>query len=200
MDDFDCDVYWSCFRGEATFKECPDGFGFDPARVRFDEPCDYLFKVNCTGREGLGEPQGTGVCERKNGIFPHEDADTCDQYYTCENNEPTKSTCPPGLHFRLDELVCDWPAAANRGACGAKKSIGNFTCDPEIEYFTPAKQKIQHPTFAHNDCRKFYVCKNGIDPAISSCDYGLVYSIDDATCDIPANVPDCATYYDEEEA
>ncbi|XP_037082830.1 protein obstructor-E-like [Pollicipes pollicipes] len=197
IDPDECDTYWDCFRGEAVKKECKDGWAFDPNRVQLAEPCDYIFNVDCYGRESLGEPLGTGVCERQNGIYAHEDPEVCDKYYSCSDDTPTQLICSPGLHYNISSRTCDWPQSANRGSCGQRTSLDGFTCDPSIDYFTPSNQKIAHPTFAHpEDCTKFYVCKNGIEPALSGCDEGLVYSEEISACDDPVNVPECADWFD----
>ncbi|KAF0299848.1 Protein obstructor-E [Amphibalanus amphitrite] len=195
-DPYQCDLYWECFRGEAKLMKCADGLAFDPERVRTQrEPCDYLFNVNCTGREELQEPKPTEHCPRANGLFPHET--DCGKYYSCKDSVAQERLCSPGLHFSLKTKTCDWEAAAGRGSCDTLQSIGDFTCDPSVDYFTPDNQKIVHPTFPNlEDCALFYVCKNGVVPAISKCNYGLVYNTVTAGCDDPVNVPECATYYD----
>ncbi|XP_037082539.1 protein obstructor-E-like, partial [Pollicipes pollicipes] len=198
----ECDKYWDCFRGTPEPVYCPDGHAFDPALIHLREPCDYIFSVDCTGRELLGDPLGTGVCVRENGLYAHEDPNICDRYYTCKKNVPTLRLCPPGLHFNLDLRSCDWPEGAQRGACGALQTLDNITCDPSQEFFfTSANQKIVHPTFPHpTDCQRFYVCKNGIAPSIGRCDEGLVYSTATFACEKPADVPDCADYYNSPDA
>ncbi|KAF0299847.1 Protein obstructor-E [Amphibalanus amphitrite] len=194
-DPYWCDRYWDCFKGEATPVDCDDGTAFDPRRITQANPCDYIYKVNCTGREALGDPLGTGVCERMNGVYAHEDPNVCDKYYTCENNKPTLLACAPGLHFNPVNRLCDWPTAAKRGACDARTSLDGFTCDDK-EYFTPSGQKIAHPTFPHpEDCTKFYVCKGGRVPALSGCDEGLVYNTQTSNCDVIENVPECDPNY-----
>ena len=186
-----CDQYWECFRGQAEKKNCSDGLAFDPKRVETQrEPCDYIFNVDCTGREGLGEPQSTAHCERANGLFPHEN--DCGLYYSCKDGKETRQQCPPGLHFSLKTKTCDWETVAGRGGnCKVLRSLGNFTCDPDVDYFTKDNQKISNPTFAnYDDCALFYVCKNGIQPAIAKCDAGLVFNDIEKKCDLPINVPD----------
>ncbi|XP_037080554.1 protein obstructor-E-like [Pollicipes pollicipes] len=193
----ECDKYWDCFKGTATPVYCRDGWAFDPNLVVKANPCDYIFKVDCTGREILGEPQGTGVCVRQNGVYPHDDPNVCGKYYTCTDNVPTLLLCSPGLHFNTRTNTCDWPASARRGACDARRTLDGFTCDPTKEYFTADNQKIVHPNFAHpENCSLFYVCKNGIEPAISGCDEGLVFSEAISACDVPENVPECNPDYE----
>lgn len=188
----ECDKYWSCFKNVSTPKYCADGLAFDPALVTQANPCDLLFKVDCTGRETLGDPLGTGVCYRQNGVYAHENPDVCDQYYICTDDAASSAMCPPGLHFREDTKMCDWPHAANRGDCGALRSLPDgFSCDPNVVQKTAAGQPLVHTKFAHSgDCTKFYVCKNKIDPALSGCDEGLVFNQQTYACDVPENVPE----------
>ena len=185
-----CDRYWDCFKGKATPIDCADGLAYDPGRITQANPCDYIYKVDCTGRETLADPIGTGVCERMNGVYPHEDPNVCDQYYVCKDDVPTLHHCAPGLHYNPDNKLCDWPTAAKRGACEARVSLDGFTCDGK-EYFTKDGQKIVHPRFPHpDDCNKFYVCKEGQTPAISGCSEGEVFNSETKVCDLPENVPE----------
>lgn len=199
----ECDKFWDCFRGEATATYCPDGYAFDPTKPRDRDPCDYIFNVDCRGRQTLGEPLGTGVCIRQNGIYAHEDPLVCDKYYSCLEDVPEVRDCPPGLHYNVDTHLCDWPASAQRGDCEALRSLPDgFTCDPKKQYFSKTTGlPMVHPTFPHpEDCQRFYVCKNGVLPSIGRCDEGLVFSTETSACENPEIVPDCADYYKSADA
>jgi len=207
-----CDGYWECFRGNATFKECPDGLAFDPTKwsqaQRLD-PCDYVDDVNCTGRELLFPPSGTGPCERKNGVYAvGREKGVCDKYVICKQDIPTYRDCPPGLHFSEVSKVCVWPDKADTETCTAIQSLQTtgeenetaFTCDSTKEFFLPTGQKIAHPKFPDlGDCRKFYLCLSGVTPRAGSCDYGTVFNDNTTQCDDPLNVLGCEDYYTYEE-
>lgn len=64
-----------------------------------------------------------------------------------------------------------------------------FQC-PDGEVQGPSGRNLPHPTFPHpEDCQKFYICRNGVQPQKGSCSYGTVYNEETFTCDKPANVP-----------
>jgi len=203
----ECNKYWECFRGVHEEKYCDDGLGFDPQRYTSGQtnPCDYLYKLDC---EAAGlvviTPPRTDIeagCLRANGIYPHVDPNICDEYYTCTDGKATLALCPPGLHFNNQSKLCDWPAAAKRGTCTKLRSLPDgFTCNPSKSYYTASKQKMVHPKFPNtNDCTKFYVCQNGIEPAISGCDPGLVFNERTSDCDVVENVPECDPDYNYED-
>lgn len=64
-----------------------------------------------------------------------------------------------------------------------------FSC-PEGEVMGPNGRTLPHPTFAHpDDCQKFYICRNGVEPQYGSCPAGMVYNEETFKCDEPDNVP-----------
>lgn len=64
-----------------------------------------------------------------------------------------------------------------------------FSC-PDGEVQSLDGRALPHPTFAHpDDCQKFYICRNGVQPQKGACSEGTVYNEDTFTCDDPANVP-----------
>lgn len=73
--------------------------------------------------------------------------------------------------------------------CSADLLDDGFSC-PDGEVQGPDGRALPHPTFAHpEDCQKFYICRNGVQPQKGSCSAGTVYNEDTFTCDDPANVP-----------
>lgn len=194
--DLFCDVYWDCSAGKTglgVFTLCPNGLVFSPQRyenTNLDEPCDYPINVNCTGYELYSDPLGTDVCIYKNGVFPHEDLEVCDQFYICEQDRASLQQCPPGTRFDVEELVCALPQPGDERVCENKQTTsGGFMCKKGVDYFTPAGQKIAHPRFAMEaDCRKFNYCLNGEHPREGSCDIGLVFSDETKQCQDPSTV------------
>lgn len=64
-----------------------------------------------------------------------------------------------------------------------------FSC-PDGETVGPNGRALPHPTFAHpEDCRLFYICRNGVVPQHGSCPEGDVYNEDSFKCDEPTAVP-----------
>lgn len=85
-----------------------------------------------------------------------------------------------------------WPATANREGCKeAKKELKDgFSCPTEKPKNDANGQVVAHPHFAHpEDCQKFYVCLNGIEPRELSCAAGEVFNDEQKRCDNPENVP-----------
>lgn len=60
----------------------------------------------------------------------------------------------------------------------------------------PNGRKLPHPTFPHpEDCQKFYICRNGVQPQKGSCSDRKVYNDETFQCDDPQNVPGWLVYY-----
>jgi len=196
-----CDYFWRCNRGEAEAMECEDGHAFDPRLRGNIYPCDYAFKVNCTGREQLQTPI-PGIdpeCERQHGIYP--DPELCGVYYTCKNGVATRTSCASNLHFHIESRQCLWPEDAGRGNCDAREKVGNFSCPLDATKALDANGNWNNnPTYLNpEDCRLFYVCLNGITPQQGGCPVGTVFNDVTQKCDDPSNVPGCENYYGSED-
>ena len=71
----------------------------------------------------------------------------------------------------------------------AGKLKDGFECPKEAQVDSNG-QAVAHPKFAHpDDCQKFYVCLNGVQPRELGCSLGEVYNEQDQKCDAPENVP-----------
>lgn len=185
-----CDKYWDCLDGNAQARYCADGFAFKFGRRRTGDPCDYEWHVDCEGKV-LQAPQGTGVCERKNGYYPHEDPDVCTSYYICNDNNPELNNCSPGTHYNIAKRVCDWKEVAQRGACGVKQVVDGFTC-PGVG------KEGHHPRYTdERDCRAFFVCLNGVTPQNANCPLGELFDDVALDCKFYALVSSCVDYYKE---
>lgn len=122
-------------------------------------------------------------------------------------------TCVAGLHFNTETGTCVWPDMANRVGCGSnansqldrrcleinnlstylsltEKLSDGFQCPKDYPKADKNGQSVTHPNFPHpEDCTKFYICLNGVEPRHGNCDAGLVYNEDLQRCDEPENVP-----------
>ncbi|XP_037080011.1 protein obstructor-E-like [Pollicipes pollicipes] len=193
-----CDYFWRCTRDVAELKQCEDGHAFNPRLRGTIYPCDYSFSTNCTGRTLLQDPRPgpDPQCERQHGIFA--DPQLCDTYYVCKNGVATRTQCAPGLHVALDSRECVWPEAANRGACDARERLGDFSCPPDAANALDVHgNRESNPTYAHDDCRYFYVCLNGVKPSLGGCPEGTVFNDVSGKCDDPINVAGCENYYED---
>lgn len=107
-----------------------------------------------------------------------------------------------GLHFDENTGTCVWPEVANRENCQTQKKElkDGFVC-PKEKKNDASGQVVAHPHFAHpQDCQKFYVCLNGIEPRELKCEEGEVFSEETKKCDDPATVPGCEDWYTAEAA
>lgn len=200
---------------------------FDP-KINRTGKCDQPFSVVCGERRKLRKfeiqrflhstntivdfvepPQGnTTHCPRKNGIFRHPDSTICDIFYICVDGLHTQEKCMAPLVFDESTGTCTWVDVAGRENCVAEKKVlkDGFTC-PKVDKFDKNGQVIVHPQFEHpDDCTKFYVCINGIEPREVGCEnLDEVYNHETKLCDKPENVPGCEDWFegsdpDEEEA
>lgn len=193
-----CDKYYDCQDGVVKEKLCPDGLVFDQSIRRFNK-CDQPFNVDCGDRTELQPPRGTNdFCPRKNGFFAHPDSTICDLFYQCVDGESVENRCAAGLHFDEYSGTCVWPATANREGCkeDEKKLKDGFKCPTEKNKNDANGQIVAHPHFPHpDDCQKFYVCLNGIEPRELGCAAGEVFNDDTKRCDSPDSVPGCEDWY-----
>lgn len=199
-DPYQCDKYWECYDDIATEKLCPDGLVFPTYGNPRHERCDFPFNVICEDRLELQAPQTTLHCPRANGFYAHEDPAVCNIFYQCVGGEASETPCPGGLHFDEFAGTCAWPEASDRRGCGDATRVleDGFSCDHVNKTIQESNGlhldhlRFQHPT----DCQYFYVCLNGKTPRLSGCETGLVYNAVTMACDDPANVPECAHWYD----
>jgi len=199
-DEVQCDKYYECRDGIAKERLCPDGLVFDPS-LRKVNKCDQPFNVDCGDRTELQDPKGKNqYCPRKNGFFAHPDASVCDVFYTCVDGEYIENKCTGGLHFDEYTGTCVWPENANREGCvETKKELKDgFQCPKEKSKNDESGQIVAHPHFPHpEDCQKFYVCLNGVEPRELGCTAGEVFNDETKRCDAPENVPGCEDWYKE---
>lgn len=138
-------------------------------------------------------PKGKNdFCPRRNGFFAHPDSTVCDIFYTCVDGEYIENKCTGGLYFDEYSGTCVWPDGANREGCvEAKKELKDgFQCPKDKSKNDESGQIVAHPHFPHpEDCQKFYVCLNGIEPRELGCTTGEVFNDETKRCDAPENVP-----------
>ncbi|XP_014220361.1 protein obstructor-E-like [Trichogramma pretiosum] len=194
-----CDKFYECIDGLPIEKYCPDGLVFDPLNRKVNK-CDHVFNVDCGERLELQPPQPTKKCPRRNGFFAHPDPSVCNIFYNCIDGDAIEITCTTGLHFDEYSGTCVWPDSAGRQGCGevGKELSDGFRC-PKDTGLDSRGQAVDHPKYAHpEDCQKFYVCLNGVNPREQGCSDGTVYNDVAQRCDAPENVPGCEDWYKEE--
>ncbi|XP_060526912.1 protein obstructor-E-like isoform X1 [Cylas formicarius] len=191
-----CDLYYQCSKGEHEVKLCPDGLVFDDSDPNH-ERCDIPANVDCADRTALQPPKPSKGCPRANGYYRHDDPRACDKFFNCVDGVAHELPCPPGLVYDDVASTCAWPETSKRKCENSKRDAldDGFSC-PEGDIQGPDGRKLPHPTFAHpDDCQKFYICRNGVQPQKGSCANGTVYNEDTFTCEDPANVPGCENYF-----
>jgi len=199
VDPQQCDKYYHCSRGQYTEKLCPDGLIFDDTLGPRVEQCNYNFIVNCPEGKTQQQAQPSGIeCPRQNGRFEHEDPTNCKTYYECVNGVANTRECHAGLHFDEFSGVCDWASKGFRVGCEDRPKVlpDGFSCarnESQSQFGVPDRD---HQLFIHpEDCRKFYICYDGIYPEASGCPQGTVFNDLTLVCDDPANVQGCEDYY-----
>ncbi|GLH10772.1 Uncharacterized protein GBIM_15671 [Gryllus bimaculatus] len=141
--------------------------------------------------------QGAFQCPAKDGQY--EDPKQCDKFYDCDGGVPTEKLCPDGLVFDptiRKQNKCDQPFNVDCGdRIELQKLKDGFEC-PKDAQADGNGQAVAHPKFAHpEDCQKFYVCLNGVEPRELGCSLGEVYNEEDQKCDAPENVAGCEDWY-----
>ncbi|XP_023951162.1 protein obstructor-E [Bicyclus anynana] len=197
-DPYQCDLYYKCSKGKAEAKLCPDGLVFADENPN-KELCDIPSNVDCADRKELQEPKpGNKGCPRQNGYFKHSDPQACDKFFYCSEGIPNELPCPPGLYFDEETSNCDWKESVQRTCDQITKDVldDGFSC-PDGDTMGPNGRALPHPTFPHpEDCQKFYICRNGVQPQKGSCPSGKVYNEETFMCDEPEKVQGCENYYE----
>ncbi|ENN78821.1 hypothetical protein YQE_04721, partial [Dendroctonus ponderosae] len=137
------------------------------------------------------EPKPSKGCPRANGFYRHDDPQVCDKFFNCVDGKPIELPCPPGLIYDDVASTCAWPESSGRQCTNSKRDSldDGFSC-PEGNVQGPDGRTLPHPTFAHpEDCDKFYICRNGVQPQKGYCANKTVYNEESFRCDDPANVP-----------
>ncbi|KAK5649452.1 hypothetical protein RI129_000481 [Pyrocoelia pectoralis] len=193
-----CDLYYICSKGYGEPKLCPDGLVFDDSDPNH-ERCDIPANIDCGDRHALQQAKPSKGCPRANGYYRHDDPLACDKFYNCVDGRAHELPCPPGLVYDDIASTCAWPQDGHRKDCkNPKKDVldDGFIC-PDGPVPGPNGRPLPHPTFPHpDDCQKFYICRNGVQPQKGSCSPGSVYNEDTFTCDDPDNVSGCEKYYE----
>jgi len=194
-DPIQCDLYYTCTNNVPVAKLCKDGLVFRAENPK-KELCDLPQSVNCGDRTEFQEPIPSPGCPRQNGHFKVDAPASCDRYHNCINGVPEVVKCDTGLVYDEDQFGCVWPYATTVSCDKPKRNTlpDGFTC-PEKHELGPNDIFLPHPTYAHDECDKFYICKDGVEARLNRCDSYLVYNHDFAKCTDPEQVDRCKDFY-----
>jgi len=185
-----CDRYAACgAAGQKSIELCPDGLAFSIEK----QECDYLAKVDCTGRDALQEPRPSLHCPRQNGFFAVPSDVSCTQYVDCRDGVANILNCGAGAVY--DEIAgCVHPDQTTRKGCSATEKYG-FQCPTfGLTQRFGDHDRLPHPT----DCSLFYAClRNGL-PRLLSCQRPTVFNPESGLCEDQTVVPGCETFYKED--
>jgi len=105
-----CDVFWSCWGGEASRYQCAPGLAYHPeSRV-----CTWADQVESCKKEevvagGFQCPETPEIAQGAFSRHPHND--DCRLYYTCQQGVAREYGCPEGTVFQIH------PEIENQGFC-----------------------------------------------------------------------------------
>ncbi|CAG0880326.1 unnamed protein product [Cyprideis torosa] len=121
-DSYQCDRYYECVDNVISDKLCPDGLAYDDKYPK--GRCEFLYAVDCTGREELHqdliskfqcpenvtEELGGGRDGQRHQHPRYFDPDDCQTFYVCiDGVNPRKNGCPLGKVFNDVTKQCDDP-------------------------------------------------------------------------------------------
>jgi len=191
-DPYQCDRFAECSpHGKLKIDLCADGYALDLTTG----VCDLYNKVDCTGREKLQKPTGTGLCLRPSGNFPVPAEVSCSEYVDCREGQAFMQNCGHGAVF--DEILgCVHPDETSRVGCRAEDVFG-FKC-PE---FGENKRFGDHERLPHpDDCAFFYACLSTGQPRLLGCEKPMVFDAESGLCKDQHLVPGCEQRYPKEAA
>lgn len=107
----------------------------------------------------------------------------------CIDGVGSVMSCPPGLVYEDKASSCVWSVDATTN-CNVRRDAleDGFIC-PNENVIGPGGRILPHPTYPHpEDCAKFYICRNGVQPQKGQCEDGTVYNEESFRCTEPENV------------
>jgi len=113
-----CEVYYICTENVPKRHVCPATQLFD---LKYSG-CNWEQYVDCGDRirptnsapgPGTTSQPGDFDCPASDGLFANPK--DCTSYYSCAGFYATLMNCPPGLHFAIENTVCNFPAQVDCG-------------------------------------------------------------------------------------
>lgn len=176
----DCRKYIYCQEGVAKVFTCQGGLLWKQADANcvwpLDSDCPTLQKPTTSSLMPLNpnklpnspqalailkENYGTIECQLDvTGFYPNPY--DCSAYHFCNGGKDQVILCEPGLNYRSDKQVCDWPVNTN---CVPK-------CPSHVD-----KYRFIDP----RSCCRYYECING-RPVIQLCQYPLLFDVYTKQC------------------
>jgi len=206
-----CDLYYVCKNGEAKYKWCPDGKGWDdssnhPTRHR----CNFLVSVECDTRSNLQlvDISVDERCARANGANDHNDPNVCDKYIQCEEGFAYELPCAQTLVFdkgvgtcvRLNERTDEAKSCETEQEVDPLE-VDGFTCPATSNSGPAGSANPQHTIYPHPyKCPFYFSCYNNKYPNLFGCPEAekQVFHPDKKRCVSVEDGPDyCKCYYDD---
>lgn len=98
-----CNQFYVCSNSELSPRSCPAGLHFNAEQ----QICDYPYSANCEEEEFEAND-----CPRNEGQW-YLGHPNCEKFYSCSYGVPYEQRCSYGLHWHVDNKVCDWKDNAN---------------------------------------------------------------------------------------
>ncbi|XP_078603234.1 putative endochitinase [Branchiostoma floridae x Branchiostoma japonicum] len=102
QDPDDCSKFYTCLGGQIYSFSCPTGRLFDAERLLCDE-ADNVYCLHPISADPGPDPACAGKVDGK--VFG--DPDDCTKFHTCSSGQLSKFSCPTGLVFNQERLMCD---------------------------------------------------------------------------------------------
>ena len=122
------------------------------------------------------------LCDNKpDGVYPHPD--NCRMFIECIGGYGLEESCPTGLLFNPDTIVCDDPRNVDCGGMAQQSNIHDASGVPQDWCTSKPDGNYPHP----DSCSKFIACSGGVQ-WIFDCPENLNYNPITNACDYPDNV------------
>jgi len=125
-DPLSCEVFYSCWAGEATKYECGPGLAYD----RRSRICEWSDKVTECAQQRADEMAATGFhCPEVSvatGTFSrHSHPEDCRQYFVCFDGVPREYGCPIGTVFQIGNIEGHGQCALPEDTPGCENYYGD---------------------------------------------------------------------------
>lgn len=191
--------YIECSNGLPSYKTCPNNLVWNQELETCDWPTDppsnSSSNADGSAQKNLAPAQSKSFSLCSLCAFPinTNEYGSCylpnilnpTTYFQCDNGEPVKLSCSPGLVWNQFKQTCDWPIWSSGRS---KRSLGDIVQNIKNKVAENICDNCETNEWgtcfmaADDDVHAYYECTDGT-PVRATCPAGLVWNQELETCD-----------------